>query len=138
VIGRNAARDFAPGSSEPLECFVKGAVHDIFLPALAENSGRTTGADRAPARRHNLACSSADSVDQAYTSIWQSLSLPQLKPTTTFRLRKERLPPTDDQRIDDQTEFIHQSGFDEARRRSSPPNEIDILAGLPLEGGNPP
>src|SRR5262249_51830486 len=28
VIGRGAASDFASGASEPLECFVKRAVHD--------------------------------------------------------------------------------------------------------------
>src|SRR5262245_1171003 len=64
----------------------------------------------------------ADSVDQAYTPTLKLENLPQFKPTTTFRRRKERLPFTGDQRINNKPEFIHQPGIDKARRSSSAPN----------------
>src|SRR5215475_9984898 len=78
----------------------------------------------------------ADSVDQAYTPTLKLLNLPQFKTTTTFRRRKESLPLTGDQRINNKPEFIHQPGIDKARRSASAPDEIDVLAGLLLEGGN--
>jgi hypothetical protein len=78
----------------------------------------------------------ADSVDQAYTPTLKLLNLPQFKPTTTFRRRKERLPFVGDQRIDNEPEFIDQPGIDKARRSLSTPHEIDVLAGLLLKGCN--
>ena len=46
------------------------------------------------------------------------LNLPELQPTPTVRGREERLSLTGDQRIDDQPEFIHQPGINQARRRA--------------------
>jgi Amidase len=68
------------------------------------------------------------------TPIWKLLNLPEFEPMTTFRRRKERLPLTGDQRIDNKPKFIHQPGIDEARRNSGTPHEIDVLARSPLEG----
>src|SRR5262249_33751554 len=81
------------------------------------------------ARRSSL----ADSVDQADTPALKLLNLPKLEPTTTFRRRKERLPFTGDKRVNDEPEFIHQPGIDEARRSSMPPDEINVLSRLLLE-----
>jgi hypothetical protein len=60
------------------------------------------------------------------------LNLPQFKPTTSFRRRKERLSFTGDQRINNKPEFIHQPGIDKARRSSSTTYEINVFAGLLL------
>ena len=78
----------------------------------------------------------ADSVDQAYTPTVKLLNVPQLEPATAFRRRKERRPFTGDQRINDQPELIHQPGIDQARSNSSTADEINVLAGLLLEGSN--
>src|SRR5919199_5254964 len=78
----------------------------------------------------------ADSVDQAYTPTLQLVNLPQFKPTATFRRRKECLRFTGDQRINNKPEFIHQPDIDKARRYSSTPNEINVLARLLFKGSN--
>src|SRR4030095_15929982 len=104
------------------------SAHYFPTPALAaEQAGARAGIRPAPL---------ADSVDQAYTPTLKLLNLPQFKPTTTFRRRKERLSCTGDQRINNKPEFIHQPGIDEARRSSSTPNKINVLAGLLLEGND--
>jgi hypothetical protein len=79
---------------------------------------------------------SANSVDQTYAPALTLLNLLQLKPTTKLRRRKERPPFTGNQRIDDKPEFIHQPGIQKAYRRSSTPNEINVLSGLLLEGSD--
>src|SRR5215831_15771120 len=53
-----------------------------------------------------------------------------------LRPREERLPFTGDQRINNKPEFIHQPSIDKARRSSSTPNEINVFAGLLLEGSD--
>src|SRR4030095_14561962 len=104
------------------------SAHYFPTPALAaEQAGARAGIRPAPL---------ADSVDQAYTPTLKLLNLPQFKPTTTFRRRKERLSCTGDQRINNKPEFIHQPGIDKARRGANAPNEIDVLAGLLLECGD--
>src|SRR6266404_991229 len=89
-----------------------------------------------PAPLMTLPAPLANSVDQAYTPILKLLNLPQFKPTTTFRRRKERLPYTGDKRINNKPKFIHQPGIDKARRSSSTPDEINVFAGLLLEGSD--
>ena len=79
---------------------------------------------------------SADSVDQAHAAVWKLLGLPQREPTTTFRCRKERLSFTGDQRINDKAELIHQPGIDKASRNLTTAHEIDVVAGLLLEGSD--
>src|SRR6266480_4874981 len=78
----------------------------------------------------------ANSIDQADAPVWKLLNLPEFEPTTTFSSRKECLSFTRDQRINDKTEFIHQPGIDQARRNSSTADEINIFAGLLLEGSD--
>ena len=64
------------------------------------------------------------------------LHLLQFKPTTIFRRRKERLSFTGDQGINNKPKFIHQPGINKARRSSSTPHEINVLAGLLLQGSD--
>src|SRR6266536_5142899 len=72
----------------------------------------------------------------AHAPIRKLLNLPELEPTTTFRRRKERLPFTGDQRINEEPEFVHQPGIDQARRTPSTADEINVLATLLLESGD--
>src|SRR5262245_50020876 len=82
------------------------------------------------------AWASDDSVEKAQAPAFELLDLPQLEPTTTFRRLEERLSRTADQRIDLEPELVHEPGVDETRRRPSAPDQVDILAGLLLEGGD--
>src|SRR5262245_6020253 len=55
---------------------------------------------------------------------------------TTVRRRKQRLSFAGDQRIEDQPQLIHQPRIDKARRNPRSAHEIDVLAGLLLEGSD--
>src|SRR5207249_5372370 len=83
-------------------------------------------------RRHR----SVYSVDQADAPILMLLNLAQSEPASLFSRRKEGLSFTRDERINNEPEFVHQIGIDETSRRSSAPDEIDVLALLLLEGGD--
>ena len=56
----------------------------------------------------------ADSVDQVDSPAGKTANLSEFKPETTLRRRKERLSCIGDQRVDDQSELIHQPGLHEA------------------------
>ena len=70
----------------------------------------------------------AYSVDQAYTPTLKPLNLPYFKATPIFRRRKKAPPLTGDQRINNKPDFLHRPGIDKASRRSSTPNEINVMA----------
>jgi hypothetical protein len=63
-------------------------------------------------------------------------SLPQLKPAPALGRSKEGLPLTGDQWMDNKSELIDQPGVDAACRCPGAANEVDVFAGLPLEGGD--
>ena len=63
------------------------------------------------------------SVNQAHAPIVKLPNLSKFKPTTTFGRGKESRPFARDQRIHNESEFVHQSRIDEARGRSGAPND---------------
>ena len=71
--------------------------------------------------------SSSNSVDQADTPALNLLDPTQFKSTASLRRRKESLPFTGDERVNNEPELIHQPGVNEARRRASTSDEIDVL-----------
>src|SRR5580693_4609118 len=110
----------------------------------SKSTYRSLGITSLPGARHRsgaprakmLESASANSIDQADTPTLKLLDVPQLKRMTTLRRRKQRLPVTSNQRMRNKPEFIDQPGIDQARRGASAADEIDVLAGLLLEGSD--